>query len=123
LTDTEFYALPAHRLRSGMSTSDGQDVLTVWKDGPTGSVNYDVYTPSDDSSEDAVNRGETDARFTGWDALVSLAVFTNTRVDGREHPCPYDCPLCQARDAAEEGTAGAAPTQTTTPGDVTVDED
>jgi hypothetical protein len=85
MTDTtqaaEFYKLPAHKLRAGMSTADGQDITDVWYTDEL--VGYDTYTPADDPDEDDYNRCMPDARVTGRDELVDLAVFSNTQVDGR----------------------------------------
>ncbi|OIV37018.1 hypothetical protein BIV57_13600 [Mangrovactinospora gilvigrisea] len=80
----EFYRLPATKLRRGMSTDDGQDILKV--DPPTddGIVFYQVYTPRPDDEElDAINESEAVWRFCRQDERVDLAVFSDTEVDGR----------------------------------------
>lgn len=73
-----FYSLPATKLAKGMSTEDGQDVLTVDVDDD-GSVFARVYTPrSDDPEQDEENRHDTDMRMYDPGERVGLAVFRDT---------------------------------------------
>ncbi|MBA0127283.1 hypothetical protein H0B56_17165 [Haloechinothrix sp. YIM 98757] len=85
-----FYWLPAADLDEGMSTDDGQDIVSVsvaddW-------VFVDVYTPrSDDPEQDAQNRDETECRMYRPDELVGMATFPDTAIDGSsaDHACPH----------------------------------
>jgi hypothetical protein len=70
---TTFYELPAHQLKEGMSTADGQDVIGAWFDREHNLVGYDVYTPSGNKEEDDLRRCAPDARIAGWDDMVELA--------------------------------------------------
>lgn len=72
---TEFYSLPAHQLRAGMSTADGQDITDVELDEDRRLVLYDTVTPGHEDGDD---------RCAQWDEQVDLAVFEDTEVDGRE---------------------------------------
>ncbi len=79
---TEFYQLPAHQLRPGMSTADGQDITDVEPAGDL--VLYHTYTPRpDDEDADEDNYSAPDGRVSSQDELISLAVFPDTQVDGR----------------------------------------
>jgi hypothetical protein len=79
-----FYQLAAQLLEEGMSTADGQDVLSVSIDDD-GTVYASVYTPrSDDLALDEQNRAEPEARVYGPGELVALAVFSDTDVDGSD---------------------------------------
>ncbi|WP_277675690.1 hypothetical protein [Saccharopolyspora rectivirgula] len=78
-----FYCLPAADLEEGMSTDDGQDIVsvTVLEDR----VFADVYTPrTDDPEQDAENRHETECRMYRPDELVGMATFSDTEIDGSE---------------------------------------
>lgn len=80
----EFYSLPATKLEEGMSTADGQDIVSV-NVHEGGGVSVEVYTPrSDDSEQDAANREETETRYCSPGERVQLAVFADTDVDGRD---------------------------------------
>lgn len=80
--DPIFYALPAQLVAEGMSTDDGQDVVSVTTDG--GRVVIEVYTRrSDDPVADEINRSEPESRVYGSTDRVGLAVFPDTHVDGR----------------------------------------
>lgn len=80
---TIFYSLPAELLDVGMSTDDGQDILTV----DTGAlVIFDVYTPADDPDEDAGRRCAPESRVARRGERVELAVFSNTLVDASSYP-------------------------------------
>jgi hypothetical protein len=72
----EFYTLPASKLRAGMSTADGQDVVSVDASDPT-FITYHVVTPG---YADGETRGSLP------NGTIRLAVFTDTEVDGRESP-------------------------------------
>lgn len=71
---TEFYSLPAHQLRAGMSTADGQDITAVELYEDRRLVIYDTVTPGHEDGDD---------RCAQWDEQVDLAVFSDTEVDGR----------------------------------------
>lgn len=78
-----FYQLPAHELKPGMSTADGQDFLRVRPPDEEGWVWAWVYTPrSDDPRQDAINRCCEDVRGYPADTMVGLAVYSDTKVDG-----------------------------------------
>jgi hypothetical protein len=80
-----FYTLPAQNLVEGVSTADGQDVISV-DVGDDGMVFAQVYTPrSDDPEQDASNRGAPESRLYRVDDRVDLAVFSDTEVDLSEH--------------------------------------
>jgi hypothetical protein len=80
-----FYALPAQYLQLGVSTDDGQDVITVQHDGD--SVIYTCYTPRpDDPDADAYNRSAPETRIRDRSRPVDLAVFEDTEVDMSQHP-------------------------------------
>lgn len=77
-----FYTLPAHRLTEGLSTDDGQDVISVTSHDDI--VMAEVYTPrSDDRTLDEENRLDSEMRVYGTYDEVDLAVFVDTRLDGR----------------------------------------
>lgn len=81
-TMPQFYELPAHRLIEGLSTDDGQDILSVAVTDTT--VQATVYTSRpDDLVQDAENRREPETRMYRPDDAVGLAVFSDTAVDGR----------------------------------------
>jgi hypothetical protein len=80
---TKFYTLPARCLKEGMSTDDGQDILSVSTEG--GFTLYHVYTPSDDPDEDEENQCAPEGRIRPTEDRVGLAVFHNTPVDGSKH--------------------------------------
>ena len=81
---TLFYKLPAALLVEGVSTDDGQDVLSVHDWGE--SISTAVYTPrSDDPAIDELNRTQPETRIWRRDELVDLAVFTDTEVDLSDH--------------------------------------
>lgn len=79
-----FYSLPAALLDVGMSTDDGQDILTV-NVGPE-LVVFDVYTPSDDPDEDTDRRLTPEARAVPPGQRVTLAVFGDTAVNASTYP-------------------------------------
>ncbi|GAA4884522.1 hypothetical protein GCM10023222_48630 [Saccharopolyspora cebuensis] len=90
-----FYCLPAADLEEGMSTDDGQDIVSVTVSDDR--VFADVYTPrSDDPEQDAHNRDETECRMYRADELVGMATFTDTAIDGSEadnaQPHPHAAP-------------------------------
>ncbi|MEU7631788.1 hypothetical protein AB0C34_17625 [Nocardia sp. NPDC049220] len=79
------YTLPARHLQPGMSTADGQDILTVSPNGPY--IGITVYTPRDDDpATDAANRAEPEYRIYDPDEPVDLCTYTNTAIDGSYHP-------------------------------------
>ena len=79
-----FYQIPATSLVEGVSTDDGQDVLSVHHCGD--SISAVVYTPrSDDPSTDELNRTQPETRIWRRHELVDLAVFTDTEVDLSDH--------------------------------------
>lgn len=81
-----FYSLPVRELVAGLSTDDGQDILGVSSPDDGRHVIAEVYTPRPDDPElDEHNRLNTESRVYGRDESVGLAVFADTRVDGREH--------------------------------------
>lgn len=83
--ETVFYTLPARLLRKGMSTDDGQDLLSVGLDGDH--VFASVYTPrSDDPDQDEANRCDSETRMYGADEPVGLGVFADTDVNASDHP-------------------------------------
>lgn len=82
---TIFYSLPAELLDAGMSTADGQDILTV-DAGHDGLVIFDVYTPADDPDEDAGRQCAPESRVTRRGERVELAVFSNTSVNASTYP-------------------------------------
>jgi hypothetical protein len=80
-----FYRLPARLLEEGMSTDDGQDILSVTSD-PDGLVFAEVYTPrSDDPELNQQNRCEPETRLYQANDWVDLAVFEDTDVDGSDY--------------------------------------
>lgn len=79
-----FYSLPANAMLAGMSTADGQDVLSVTI--ADGMVFAPVYTPSEDPDEDNDRQCAPDSRMYEHDEMVDLAVFPDTDVDGTAHP-------------------------------------
>lgn len=84
-----FYSLPAHLLVEGLSTDDGQDVLSVSENNGSHYVN--VYTPRrDDRSADEHNRSGPELRVYDTDQRVHLAVFDDTVVDLSRHPAAAD---------------------------------
>lgn len=77
-----FYSLPAHRLVEGLSTDDGQDILSVTNYHDV--VTAEVYTPRPDDLElDEDNRHNPEMRMYRAGNEVDLAVFADTRLDGR----------------------------------------
>ncbi|NKQ57325.1 hypothetical protein HFP15_31110 [Amycolatopsis sp. K13G38] len=77
-----FYTLPAADLEEGMSTADGQDIVSVGTD-PDGTVFADVYTPrSDDPELDERNRSETECRMYQPGERVAMGTFVDTEIDG-----------------------------------------
>ncbi|MBR7830452.1 hypothetical protein KDK95_29395 [Actinospica sp. MGRD01-02] len=84
-TDPVFYRLPARMLEVGMSTDDGQDILTLMPGDEW--IIASVYTPRpDDPEQDEANRGETESRMYRPGEPVDLAVFADTLVDGSGLP-------------------------------------
>lgn len=78
-----FYTLPARRLTEGLSTNDGQDIIDVSM--IEDHVHATVYTPRPDDPElDEANRLEPETRVHHADEDVDLAVFVDTRLDGRD---------------------------------------
>lgn len=78
-----FYTLPAHRLTEGLSTDDGQDIISVTSHDDV--VTAEVYTPRpDDLALDEDNRRNSEMRMYGACHEVALAVFVDTRLDGRD---------------------------------------
>lgn len=85
MTSTIFYGLPADLLCVGLSTDDSQDIIAVTMHGK--SVSAMVYTPrSDDPDADEENRSMPETRVYDVGEVVDLAVFSDTPVDGSEHP-------------------------------------
>lgn len=80
---TVFYQLRASLLREGMSTADGQDLTEDAQDSGNGWVSAHVYTPSGDPGEDDASYSAPEARMWRAEDLVDMAVFPDTRVDGR----------------------------------------
>lgn len=79
MSETRFYTAPAAQLVEGVSTADGQDVLSVRADGDY--VSATVYTPrSDDPGLDARNRSDPETRIYRRDEMVALAEFSDTTV-------------------------------------------
>jgi hypothetical protein len=106
-TNPTFYRLPARLLETGMSTDDGQDILTV--SPGEGWVLACVYTPrSDDPQQDEVNRGETECRMYKLDEQVDLAVFADTLTDGSGYPDAEPVPSSGARATPAAGLDAAA---------------
>jgi hypothetical protein len=84
-TSPTFYALPATALEPGMSTADGQDVVSV-DVAADGTVYADVYTPrSDDPDADADNLDATDCRIYAPGELVAMADFPDTPNFAADH--------------------------------------
>jgi hypothetical protein len=82
-----FYRLPAHQLKKGMSTADGQDILRVSTPDEDQWVCVWTYTPrSDDPQQDAINRRCDAVRGYPADTMVDLAVYSDTKVDGSTLP-------------------------------------
>lgn len=82
-TQTIFYRIPADHIDIGMSTEDGQDVLSVAVDDDF--VMVSVYTPSDDPDDDEGNRSEPETRVYRVGELVGMGTFPNSPVDGSSH--------------------------------------
>ncbi|SIC63906.1 Uncharacterised protein [Mycobacteroides abscessus subsp. abscessus] len=85
-----FYWVPAECLVEGVSTDDGQDVLSVRRvsafRGPE-MVNFEVYTPRrDNPGIDSENRDYSESRYAPVGELVELCVFIDTVVDLTRHP-------------------------------------
>lgn len=82
-TPTIFYRMPADSIDAGMSTEDGQDVLSTSVDNEI--VMVSVYTPSDEPAVDADNRSQPETRVYRVGELVGMATFSNSPVDGSSH--------------------------------------
>lgn len=81
----KFYSLPAGRLVEGLSTDDGQDIVSVTI--RSNDVTAEVYTPRPDNLElDEHNRDNSEMRIYNAADDVDLAIFPDTKVDGREPP-------------------------------------
>jgi hypothetical protein len=80
---TIFYRIPAEHIEEGMSTDDGQDVLSValWDN----LVMVSVYTPSDDPAVDEDNRTGPETRAYPVGELVDMATFPDSPMDGSSH--------------------------------------
>lgn len=85
-TTPAFYTLPAGRLIEGLSTDDGQDIISVTTQG--NNVTAEVYTPRlDDLEIDEHNRANSEMRSYRLSDDVDLAIFPDTKIDGRGLAC------------------------------------
>lgn len=80
---TIFYRIPAEHIEEGMSTEDGQDVLSISVESDL--VMASVYTPSDDPATDDDNRAGPETRLYRLGELVGMGTFPNSPVDGSSH--------------------------------------
>jgi hypothetical protein len=80
---TARYRLPAEHIEEGMSTDDGNDVLSVIVGSDL--VLVSVYTPSDDPAVDEENRCGPDTYVYRVGELADMATFPSSPVDGSSH--------------------------------------